>query len=90
MILNVSRFFPTQYRPRSVSCASVSRLRTRVRVDAIGKPGVPALSSAQAVGPDAGLSDQELFDSVVTRYPDWVGRMEFLILPRPEGAGVKA
>ena len=30
---------------------------------------------------DAGLSDQELFDAMVTRYPDWVSRQEFLILP---------
>jgi len=27
------------------------------------------------------LSDQELFDAMVTRYPDWVSRQEFLILP---------
>ena len=32
---------------------------------------------------DAGLSDQELFDSMVARYPDWVSRQEFLILPQP-------
>lgn len=30
---------------------------------------------------DAGLSDQDLFDTVVARYPDWVSRQEFLILP---------
>jgi glyoxylase-like metal-dependent hydrolase (beta-lactamase superfamily II) len=30
---------------------------------------------------DAGLSDQELFDVIVARYPDWVSRQEFLILP---------
>lgn len=30
---------------------------------------------------DAGLSDQDLFDAMVTRYPDWVSRQEFLILP---------
>jgi len=29
----------------------------------------------------AGLGDQELFDAMVTRYPDWVSRQEFLILP---------
>ena len=31
---------------------------------------------------EAGLSDQELFDVMVKRYPDWVSRQEFLILPR--------
>jgi glyoxylase-like metal-dependent hydrolase (beta-lactamase superfamily II) len=31
---------------------------------------------------EADLSDQELFDAMVTRYPDWVSRQEFLILPR--------
>jgi hypothetical protein len=31
---------------------------------------------------EAGLSDQELFDVMVRRYPDWVSRQEFLILPR--------
>ena len=31
---------------------------------------------------EASLSDQELFDAMVTRYPDWVSRQEFLILPR--------
>jgi len=30
----------------------------------------------------ADLSDQELFDAMVRRYPDWVSRQEFLILPR--------
>jgi glyoxylase-like metal-dependent hydrolase (beta-lactamase superfamily II) len=30
---------------------------------------------------EAGLSNQELFDAMVTRYPDWVCRQEFLILP---------
>ena len=29
----------------------------------------------------AGLNDQQLFDAMVTRYPDWVSRQEFLILP---------
>ena len=29
----------------------------------------------------AGLDDQELFDAVVNRFPDWVSRQEFLILP---------
>ena len=36
---------------------------------------------------DAGLSDQELFDAMVTRYPDWVSRQEFLILPRSSPVG---
>jgi glyoxylase-like metal-dependent hydrolase (beta-lactamase superfamily II) len=31
---------------------------------------------------EAGLGDQELFDAMVKRYPDWVSRQEFLILPR--------
>ena len=31
---------------------------------------------------EAGLSDQELFDAMVRRYPGWVSRQEFLILPR--------
>jgi len=26
------------------------------------------------------LPDQELFDAVVTRYPDWVSRQQFLIV----------
>lgn len=30
---------------------------------------------------EAGLSDRELFDAMVTRYPDWICRQEFLILP---------
>ena len=29
---------------------------------------------------EAGLPDQELFDAVVTRYPDWVSRQQFLIV----------
>ena len=29
---------------------------------------------------DAGLPDQELFDAMVNRYPDWVSRQQFLIL----------
>ena len=29
---------------------------------------------------DAGLPDQELFDAMVSRYPDWVSRQQFLIL----------
>jgi glyoxylase-like metal-dependent hydrolase (beta-lactamase superfamily II) len=32
---------------------------------------------------DAGLPDQDLFDAMVTRYPTWVSRQQFLIL----GAG---
>ena len=28
----------------------------------------------------AGLPDQDLFDAMVTRYPDWVSRQQFLIL----------
>ena len=31
---------------------------------------------------EAGLSDQDLFDAMVRRYPGWVSRQEFLILPR--------
>ena len=31
---------------------------------------------------EAGVSDQELFDAMVSHYPDWVSRQEFLILPR--------
>ena len=30
---------------------------------------------------EAGLDDQQLFDAVVNRFPDWVSRQEFLILP---------
>jgi glyoxylase-like metal-dependent hydrolase (beta-lactamase superfamily II) len=29
---------------------------------------------------EAGLADQDLFDAMVTRYPDWVSRQQFLIL----------
>jgi glyoxylase-like metal-dependent hydrolase (beta-lactamase superfamily II) len=29
---------------------------------------------------EAGLPDQDLFDAMVTRYPDWVSRQQFLIL----------
>jgi glyoxylase-like metal-dependent hydrolase (beta-lactamase superfamily II) len=29
---------------------------------------------------EAGLADQELFDAMVSRYPDWVSRQQFLIL----------
>jgi len=29
---------------------------------------------------EAGLPDRELFDAMVTRYPDWVSRQQFLIL----------
>ena len=29
----------------------------------------------------AGLSGQELFDAILARYPDWVSRQEFLLLP---------
>jgi hypothetical protein len=29
---------------------------------------------------DAGMPDQELFDAMVDRYPDWVSRQQFLIL----------
>ena len=31
---------------------------------------------------EIGLDDQELFDAMVTHFPDWVSRQEFLILPR--------
>ena len=31
---------------------------------------------------EAGLPDRELFDAMVSRYPDWVSRQEFLILGR--------
>jgi len=36
---------------------------------------------------DAGLSDRELFDAMVARYPDGVSRQEFLILPWSSPAG---
>jgi hypothetical protein len=29
---------------------------------------------------EAGLSDRELFDAMVSRYPDWVSRQQFLLL----------
>jgi glyoxylase-like metal-dependent hydrolase (beta-lactamase superfamily II) len=29
---------------------------------------------------DAGLPDRELFDAMVSRYPDWVSRQQFLLL----------
>ena len=29
---------------------------------------------------EAALADQDLFDAMVTRYPDWVSRQQFLIL----------
>jgi hypothetical protein len=29
---------------------------------------------------EAALPDQDLFDAMVTRYPDWVSRQQFLIL----------
>jgi len=29
---------------------------------------------------EAGLADQDLFDAMVTRYPDWVSRQQFLLL----------
>ena len=29
---------------------------------------------------EAGVADQDLFDAMVTRYPDWVSRQQFLIL----------
>jgi glyoxylase-like metal-dependent hydrolase (beta-lactamase superfamily II) len=31
---------------------------------------------------EAGLPDQELFEAMVSRYPDWVSRQQFLILGR--------
>lgn len=33
---------------------------------------------------DAALPDQELFDTMVNRYPDWVGRQQWLIIGRSE------
>jgi hypothetical protein len=29
---------------------------------------------------EAGLTDQGVFDAMVSRYPDWVSRQQFLIL----------
>jgi hypothetical protein len=29
---------------------------------------------------EAGLADRELFDAMVSRYPDWVSRQRFLLL----------
>jgi glyoxylase-like metal-dependent hydrolase (beta-lactamase superfamily II) len=36
---------------------------------------------------EAGLPDHELFDAMVSRYPDWVSRQQFLILGRWWGPG---
>jgi glyoxylase-like metal-dependent hydrolase (beta-lactamase superfamily II) len=36
---------------------------------------------------EAGLPDRELFEAMVSRYPDWVSRQEFLILGRWWGPG---
>ena len=36
---------------------------------------------------DAALPDQDLFDAMVSRYPDWVSRQQFLILGTPRSAG---
>ena len=34
-------------------------------------------------GREAAMADEELFDAMVSRYPDWVSRQEFLLVGLP-------
>ena len=58
--------------------------RTLARIEALFGGHLPSPAELLAVDPgqlrEAGMPDQELFEAMVNRYPDWVSRQEFLLL----------